>query len=420
MNKNHDIIIFVYKKNIGGRKMKKLLILVLAVVMVFSLFTACKQDTTDDTPETPAEEPADTPEEPADTPEEPADTPEEPADTEEGAEIAMITDAGEIDDKSFNQGTWEGIKEYAEANGVSYKYYKPLAVSDDEYLAAIGLAIEGGAKVVVTPGFLFATAIFNAQDMYPDTNFIILDADPNDGDWSAGMPNARIEDNVYSIYYAEHQSGFLAGYAAVKDGFTKLGFMGGMAVPAVMNFGYGFAQGAEYAAKEMGIDSIELKYHYTGNFDATPENKAMAASWYGAGTEVIFAAGGKVGNSVMNAAEAAGAKVIGVDVDQSPQSETVITSAKKELAVSVQQGLADFYAGSFKGGVIDTLDITVGAVGLPQDLSRFSSFTQADYDAIVKALVDDQDGVRTNILNFTAAEKPDGLGLEIVNITFVE
>jgi basic membrane protein A len=215
----------------------------------------------------------------------------------------------------------------------------------------------------------------------------------------------------------------MAGYAAVKDGYTKLGFMGGMAVPAVIRFGFGFAQGAEYAAADMGIDAIELKYHYTGNFDATPENQTMAASWYGAGTEVIFAAGGKVGNSVMAAAEAADAKVIGVDVDQSSESDTVITSAKKELAVTVQAGLAGFYAGEFKGGIAEWLDITVDAVGLPFSGSRFMTFTEAEYNAIYAALVADTDGIRSGILDDTEALDADDkasvmeLPLTIVSVT---
>lgn len=366
--------------------MKKLLILVLAVVMVLSVFAGCKQEA-----------------------------------ATEGYEIAMITDIGDIDDKSFNQGTWEGIDQYAKDNKITHKYYKPTEKTTDAYVAAIDLAVQAGAKVVVTPGFLFEPAIFIAQDKYPETKFIILDGTPNDGDWNKeGGPEFRIEGNVYSIFYAEHQSGFLAGYAAVKDGYTKLGFMGGMAVPAVVRFGYGFVQGAEYAAKEMGVESVEVNYHYTGNFDATPENQTMAASWYGAGTEVIFACGGKVGNSVMAAAEASGGKVIGVDVDQSFESETVITSAKKELGVTVMAGLKGFYDGEFKGGVSEMLDITVDAVGLPMDTARFETFSQADYDAIFKALVEDTDGIASGILKDSDVTSASELPLTIVKVTVFE
>ena len=303
-------------------------------------------------------------------------------------EIAMVTDIGTIDDKSFNQGTWEGIVEFAEKNGKTYNYYQPTAQSTEVYLDMIEQAVNAGAKVVVTPGFLFEQPIFQAQDMYPDVHFILLDGNPNDGDWGkATGPEFRTEKNAVGIVYAEEQAGFLAGYAAVKDGYTKLGFMGGMAVPAVIRFGYGFVQGAEYAAKEMGIKDLQMNYHYTGGFEATPEAQSLAASWYADGIEVIFACGGAVGNSVMAAAEAADAKVIGVDVDQSSQSKTVITSATKGLAPSVIQTLTEYYDGNFPGGQALVMDAASDGVALPMATSQFKTFTQADYDAIFAKLV---------------------------------
>lgn len=305
-------------------------------------------------------------------------------------ELALVTDIGTIDDKSFNQGAWEGLKKYAEEEKITYKYYQPAEKTNAAYLDAIELAVEGGAKLIVCPGFLFEPAVYEAQDIYPEIKFILLDGSPNDGDWSSGLPTYRIENNVYSVFYAEEQAGFLAGYAAVKDGYTKLGFMGGMAVPAVVRFGYGYVQGAEYAAKEMGIDAIEVMYHYTGGFDATPEAQALAASWYNGGTEVIFACGGAVGNSVMRAAEDAGAAVIGVDVDQSAESSTVITSSMKQLSISVYDGIAAYYDGKFPGGQSVTLDASVEGVGLPMANSKFKTFTQEDYDAIYEKLVNDE------------------------------
>ena len=173
----------------------------------------------------------------------------------------------------------------------------------------------------------------------------------------------------------------------MKDGYTKMGFMGGMAVPAVVRFGYGFAQGMEYAAKEMGLKDLTLNYHYTGGFAATPEAQALAASWYANGVEVIFACGGAVGDSVMAAAEAAGAKVIGVDVDQSAQSETVITSAAKGLAASVMAVLEAYYEGEFPAGQALVMDASSDGVELPMATSRFKTFSQADYDAIFAKLV---------------------------------
>lgn len=301
---------------------------------------------------------------------------------EDTYELALITDIGTIDDKSFNQGAWEGVVAYAEANGVSHKYYKPTEKSTDAYLAAIDLAVNAGAKTIVTPGFLFEEPIFIAQDIYPEVNFILLDGEPHDADYAY-----RTEKNVMPILYAEQEAGFLAGYAVVKAGYTKLGFMGGMAVPAVIRYGYGFVQGAEKAAEELGLTEITMNYHYTGGFDATPEAQTLAASWYNDGVEVIFGCGGAVGNSVMAAAEAAGKYVVGVDVDQSGESDTVITSAMKGLSASVEAAIADIYAGAFKGGETAVFSAKNNGVQLPMATSKLGDFDQAAYDELFGKIV---------------------------------
>lgn len=327
-------------------------------------------------------------------------------------DIALITDIGTIDDKSFNQGAWEGIQEYADANGKTYNYYQPTAQGTDIYLDNIEQAVNDGAKVIVTPGFLFEEPVFIAQDMYPDVNFILIDGNPHNADYSEFRTNA----NALGITYAEEQAGYLAGYAAVKDGATKLGFMGGMAVPAVIKFGYGFVQGAEAAAAEMGISEIQMNYHYTGGFAATPEAQALAAAWYNDGVQVIFGCGGAVGNSVMAAAEAAGGKVIGVDVDQSPESETVITSATKGLAASVVKALTANYEGAFPGGEAWVLGAADQGVGLPMETSKFDTFTQADYDAVYATLADGSVTLKKD----TDANSAADLGTTIVKVTIVE
>lgn len=328
-------------------------------------------------------------------------------------EIGMVADLGTIDDKSFNQGTWEGIKDYAEKNGKTYNYFQPNGQSTEIYLEYIQQAVEAGAKVVLTPGFLFEEPIYLAQDMYPDVHFILIDGNPHDADYT----DFRTEKNAVGITYAEEQSGFLAGYAAVKDGYKKLGFMGGMAVPAVVRYGYGYIQGAEYAAKEMGISGLECRYHYTGNFDATPEAQTMAASWYSDGIEVIFACGGSVGNSVMAAAEATEkGKVIGVDVDQSGESETVITSATKGLAASVEQTLDAYYKGEFPGGEALVFDAALDGVALPMETSKFKVFTQEDYDAIYKKLAEDEIEIKKD----DAVSNAEELASEIISVTVIE
>lgn len=338
-----------------------------------------------------------------------------------GAELALITDIGTIDDKSFNQGAWEGLVKYAEEKNITHQYYQPTEKSNTAYLESIDQAVKNGAKVIVTPGFLFEEPVYQAQDQYPDVKFILIDGNPHDADY-----NYKTAENCVGITYAEEQVGFLAGYAAVKNGMTKLGYMGGMAVPAVIKYGYGFVQGAEYAAQELGLadGSIEIMYNYTGGFDATPEAQNQAASWYNNGTEVIFAAGGAVGNSVMAAAETAGAKVIGVDVDQSPESETVITSAMKGLSISVYDMIKAYYDGSFPGGQNLVFEASNNGVSLAMDTAKFAGFTKADYDALFAALQNNTDNIASDILGNVDASGKDvalaDLPLKAVVVTEVK
>lgn len=328
-------------------------------------------------------------------------------------ELALITDVGTINDKSFNQGAWEGLKKYAEEKKISHKYYKPAEKSDVAYKSAIDQAVKGGAKVVVCPGFLFEKSVYEKQTQYPDVKFILLDGVPHKGDYKP-----VIEKNTLSIFYAEEQAGYLAGYAAVVEGYKKLGFMGGMAVPAVIRYGYGFVQGADAAAKEMGMKKgdIDLKYTYVNNFDATPENQAKAASWFNDGTELIFGCGGAVGNSVMKAAESANKVVIGVDVDQSSESKTVITSAMKNLGKSVYDAIADYYDDKFDGGKSITLDAKQEGVELPMESSKFKKFGKKDYEKIYKSLEDGS----VKLMKDTDVKSAADIPTQVVKVTVIK
>lgn len=373
--------------------MKKTLVLVLALVLAVATFAACTPAVTPVTPVTP-----DAPVEPAKPVEE---TPAVVAPVANTFEYALVTDLGHIDDKSFNQGAWEGLVKFAEENGVTYKYYQPTEATTDAYVATIDLAIKGGAKVCVCPGYLFEPSVYVAQDKYPEIKFVLLDGFPQDGTYT----DFRIEKNVLSIFYAEEQSGFLAGYAAVKDGMTKFGYMGGMAVPAVIRFGYGFVQGVDFAAKELDV-KCTISYNYLGGFGPSPEFQAKAASWYQSGIEVIFAAAGGAGSSVMAAADQAGKKSIGVDVDQSGESPSVITSAMKGLQISVYDALILVRDGKFEGGKSIVMAAAEDGIGLPMASSRFTKFTQADYDAIYAKLVSGEIKVLTDKDVESAAKIP--------------
>jgi len=388
----------------------KILSALLCVSMAAVMLTGCGSSAEEATPAEPAAEETEAAGGEQEAEAEESNVTASEASEDGGYELALVTDLGTIDDKSFNQGAWEGMEKYAKENNISYKYYQPQEGTTDSYIETIGLAIEGGAKLVVCPGFLFEEPVYTVQDQYPDVHFILLDGEPHDADY-----NYKTNDNVMPILFQEDQAGYLAGYACVKDGYTKLGFMGGMAVPAVIRYGYGFVQGADAAAEEMGVD-IEIMYNYTGAFAATPEAQAMAASWYQNGTEVVFGCGGAVGNSVMAAAEEAGAKVVGVDVDQSSESDTVITSAMKQLSVSVYDGVKAFYDGSFPGGSTSVFTAANDGVGLPMDSSKFETFAQEDYDALYTKLADGSITIQNGTDDSTTAD----LTLAKTKVNYVE
>ncbi len=308
-------------------------------------------------------------------------------------EIALITDVGNIDDKSFNEGAWNGVVQYAEEHDITYAYYRPTEDSDAARVEAIESAIDKGAQVVVCPGYLFETAIYETQDTYPDVAFLLLDGQPQAGDYATYYTGP----NTHNVLYQEEQAGFLAGYAAVEDGLRDLGFVGGMAVPAVVRYGYGFVQGAEYAANELGLSAgeVTIRYYYADAFQGSPELETKMDLWYQAGVEAVFACGGKLYTSVVAAAENASALVIGVDVDQHAESDTIITSAMKGLTSSVYDSLTAFYDNGKEwpagmGGQTSTLGAANNGVGLPtnDDAWRFSTFTVAEYEAIFDKLVD--------------------------------
>lgn len=295
-------------------------------------------------------------------------------------EIAVVTDVGQLMDGGFNQGTWEGSNNFANKNGLGAQYYQPANgadATDNDRIAAMRQAIQNGAKIIVTPGFLQATAIETVAKENPDVKFVFVDG------WAMGL------DNVTAIVYKEEESGYMAGYAVAKDGYTKLGgtFGGGGTNPACNRFGYGFVQGAADAAKELG-NNIEMKYSYKygDGFSASSELQAQISSWYADGTEVVFACGGSMFQSVKSAAEEiSNGKIVGVDVDQSGLSDRVITSAVKGLAVSVEKILTEFYAGEWDAklkNVASNLGAADDATGIPIATSKFNNFTSAEYDKL--------------------------------------
>ena len=401
--------------------MKKYLALLLVLVMVLSLAACASKpaETTDEPEQTtpvpaPAEETKD--EEPAPAEETKEEEPtEEPADNTEYA-VAMITDYGDITDQSFNQTTYEACKAFCEANGVTFNYFKPAGDNTADRVAMIEKAVDEGYNVIVMPGYAFGGAIVEAAPEFPDVKFIALDVAKGDlleaGVAKAGESydynpdNWDLEkyvdmSNVYCAIYQEELCGYMAGYAAVKLGYKSLGFLGGMAVPAVIRYGYGFVQGVDAAAADLGLSDVTVKYVYGGQFFGDADITAVMDTWYANGTEVVFACGGGIYTSAVDAAKKANGKVIGVDVDQAGVIANyagvdglTVTSAMKGLYPATYDTLNDViingnwanYVGKIATlGLVSADDPEANYVQIPmgEGTQWSDSFTQDDYKAMV-------------------------------------
>ena len=310
----------------------------------------------------------------------------------EDMRVAMITDYGDITDQSFNQTTYEAAKEWCDENGVEFTYYKPAGDSTAERVAMVEKADDEGYNVVVMPGYAFGETIAEVQDEYPEIKFVALDV-------SAGDLGTDPAANVYCAVYQEELCGFMAGYAAVKLGYKHLGFLGGMAVPAVVRYGFGFVQGANAAAAELGIaDQVTVEYVYGNQFYGDADITAYMDNWYQTlGVEVVFACGGGIFTSAGEAAaKVPGAKVIGVDVDQAATIDGLygegltVTSAMKGLAATVDTLLTGIKAGEWDnyGGKIDNLGLVgnepaANYVQIAPSTQFSDTFTADDYAALV-------------------------------------
>ena len=330
--------------------------------------------------------------------------------------IAMVTDYGDITDQSFNQTTWEACVKFGQDNGLEVKYYKPTSNDTAGRVASVELAIAEGHNLIVLPGYAFGGTIAEVSGNYPDVKFFALDVakgdlleggvalkgesyDYNPDNWN--LTDYVYMDNVYCAIYQEELSGYMAGYAAVKLGYTKLGFLGGMAVPAVMRFGYGYVQGVDAAAKELGI-TVDMKYAYGNQFFGDADITAVMDTWYAGGTEIVFACGGGIWTSAAEAAKKVNGKLIGVDTDQSPIIDgqfgegMTITSAMKGLAPTTIDTLTDVvmngkwadYAGKIVSLGLVSEDPAANYVQLSGTTQFGDAFTEDDYKAMVKGMFD--------------------------------
>ena len=304
--------------------------------------------------------------------------------------VGMVTDAGTIDDRSFNQSTWEGIQ----ATIKNHKYLRPSGVTDADYLESIANLYDADYKFIVGPGFKLERAFGVAQAKYPDANFVILDGSPTDENG-----NINIGSNAVAIHFAEQESGFLAGVAAaVEMKEAEFGFIGGMKFPAVQRFNYGFQQGLNYANEHLGTN-ISLKPEnvvYQGSFDDKAGGQQIAAQMYDRGVKVIFTAAGGTGIGVITEAKARSSSgdspvyVIGVDVDQyadgvydqEANRSVILTSAMKYIDRATNDIIKRYVEGEFPGGQTLTLSIVNDGVGIPLENPNLSEETLSTVNTI--------------------------------------
>ena len=308
--------------------------------------------------------------------------------TAEQLKVGMVTDAGTIDDKSFNQGTWEGIEKAKKELKIDNNYLKPGGTTEADYMKEIGNLYDTDYKFIVTPGFKFETAIFQAQDKYTDAKFVIIDGSPNNGK-EGDERVAKVGDNTVAVFFAEHEAGFLAGVAASLELKTgELGFIGGMEIPAVQKFNWGFQQGVKYANENLGTN-MSLKaenVQYQGTFDNVAAGQQLAATMFDNGVKAIFTAAGGVGVGAINEAKARATKgedvwIIGVDVDQYEDGmmengkSIILTSAVKKIDEATFDIIKDDLDGNFPGGQTLTFDAKTGGIGIPEENPNLSKET---------------------------------------------
>lgn len=311
--------------------------------------------------------------------------------------VGMVTDAGTIDDKSFNQGTWEGIKKAASEGLVSEKYLKPVGTTEADYIKEISNLYDAGYKFIVTPGFKFETSIYKSQERYPDAKFVLIDGFPHAGDW-----NSVVGPNTVSIFFAEDESGFLAGVAtALQLDEGLAGFIGGMEIPAVQMFNWGFQRGLAYANNNFGTNvTIERdNVVYQGSFDNVAAGQQLAAGMFDKGVDVIFCAAGGVGIGAINEAKARAASgeevwIVGVDVDQYSDGKyegdesVILTSAMKYIDVASYDMIEAELNGEFPGGQTLKLNATNGGIGIPVDNPNLDADVEARVAEVFEQLAD--------------------------------
>jgi basic membrane protein A len=304
--------------------------------------------------------------------------------------IAMITDVAGVNDQSFNQSAWEGLQRAGKELGINVKYLE--SKQDSDYASNIETLADEEVDLILGVGMKLSGAIEEGAKLYPEQKFALVDE-----------TYENIPKNVETIQFNAEQSAYLVGLVAGKMTKTNnVGFIGGMELPVIETFKYGFMAGVKAANPNAGIQT-----QYANSFTDQAKGKAIANQMYSKSADILFIAGGDVGTGAIEAAKENNKFAIGVDRDQSDLApKNVLSSAIKRVDVGVFELAKDLQEGKFQGGKTTVYGLDENAVGIPettknlvtQNIIDFVSEqaaklqkgeltapkTQAEYDAIVK------------------------------------
>lgn len=283
---------------------------------------------------------------------------------ETGGEIVLLTD-GPVEDGGYNEAVYNGVRMYALGAGKSFSYYNANPDDLESYRKLVERSVQENAGIIVCVGDTFGQTVGGMQESCPQTSFLLIDSVPHSAEGEA----LSIAPNVHCVLFHEEQAGYLAGYMAVWEGYRNLGFVGGKEEPAVMRYGYGYLQGIDAAAKDLSLDDVVVKYWYAGTFLPDIAVREKADGWYESGTQVIFACGGGIYESVLEAAENQDGLLIGADVDQARVSDRFLTSAVKNINTAVTDTLDSFYAdrgwSEAEAGQVKRYGVEEGCAAIP-------------------------------------------------------
>lgn len=303
-----------------------------------------------------------------------------------GALIAFAAGSAYGLDNGPDAAVWRGVQTFAATFGYAAQSFVTQDETPEACAAVLREAAESGAELVVCRGDAMAGALFEMQRSYPTVSYLLLEGEPHSEDYASYETTI----NTHCVLFAVEQAGYLAGYAAVREGYTALGFVGADSMPETVRYCTGMMQGAEAAAEREG-QQVRLEVWLVGSGAADDAVTARMSSWYADGVQLIVPAGGRLVESCIAAAQASGGRVLNAGWDAAALDPSVLSSTLLNYSVVTQRKLYDFFtAGNWgdQASRTERLDASAAAISMPLTGWPFSRFTREDYTELYTGLYD--------------------------------